>query len=272
MESNKILSADVLDIIFEGRNKEYGAYELRKTYNNRLRNALIGMVALCLLIFLSAFLATKVGNNKGPQMIVQDVQLQNVAQDKKPPPPPPPPPPKPPPPKVEITKFTPPKIVKDVEVKEPPPEQAKLEDTKIGNINQEGVKTDVVAPPVEQGTGVVAPKDDEDYDKVFTSVQVEAAFPGDWAKYLSRNLNPDVATENGAPPGNYTAYVQFVVDKQGNISEVQLDPSKPDPGYGMGQEAVRAIQRGPKWTPALQNGRNVISRKIQPITFQISDQ
>jgi protein TonB len=268
MDPKKILDSDILDIIFEGRNKEYGAYELRKTYNSRLRNAIIGMIALCLIVFLSSFLASKIGDGKPVQMVVQDVQLQNVNEDKKPPPPPPPPPPKPPPPKVEITKFTPPKIVKDVEVKEPPPEQEKLEDTKIGTINQEGVKSDVVAPPVEQGTGVVAPKDNEDYDKVFTSVQVEAAFPGDWGKYLSRNLNPDVATENGAPAGNYTVVVSFIVDKQGNISEVQADN---DPGYGMAAEAVRAIQRGPKWTPALQNGRNVISRKKQPITFQISE-
>ena len=93
-------------------------------------------------------LAKFVAPEKKTQILVQDVQLADVKQDEKKPEPPPPPPPKQEPPKVEITKFTPPKIVKDEEVKpeEKPPETEKLEDTKIGTINQEGEKTDVVAP------------------------------------------------------------------------------------------------------------------------------
>jgi len=51
MDSNKILNADILDIIFEGKNKEYGAYELRKTYNKRLLKAILGTVAIILLLF-----------------------------------------------------------------------------------------------------------------------------------------------------------------------------------------------------------------------------
>ena len=159
-----------------------------------------------------------------------------------------------------------------MEVKTPPPEQAKLDTAKIDNFDQKGVKSDVVAPPVEQGTGVVAPKVEEDYDKIFTSVQVEAGFPGGpaaWIKYCQRSINAQVGVDNGAPPGTYTVVVSFIVDKQGNISEVQAEN---DPGYGMAAEAVRAIQRGPKWTPALQNGRNVISRKKQPITFQVGEE
>jgi len=248
MEQNKILSADVLDIIFEGRNKEYGAYDLRKTYQRRLMIAIGGMVALCAIIFLATILSSFVAPEKKTQILVQDVQLANVQEEKKPEPPPPPPP-KQEPPKVEITKFTPPKIVKDEEVKpeEKPPEQEKLEDTKIGTINQEGEKTDVVAPPVEQSTGQVeAPKaQTEDYDKEFKTVQIEAKFPGGpdaWQKYLERNLNSNVPVDNGAPPGNYTVIVSFLVDKSGNISEVQ---ALNDPGYGTGVEAVRVIKKGP---------------------------
>ncbi|MGI8951458.1 MAG: energy transducer TonB [Chitinophagaceae bacterium] len=271
MEANKILNADILDIIFEGRNKDYGAYELRKTYNKRIISALIGMVVLCVAIYLITIVANHVGSSSKAPMTVQDVQLENVKEEKKPDVPPPPPPPKPPPPKVEITKFTPPKIVKDVEVKEPPPEQEKLVDTKIGTINQEGIKTDVVAPPVEEkGTGVVAPpKVEEDYNKEFKTVQIEAKFPGNWTSYLQRNLNADVPVQNGAPAGNYTVVVSFLVDKEGNISEVQ---ALNDPGYGIGAEAERVIKKGPKWIPAVQNGRNVIYRQKQPITFQVTEQ
>jgi periplasmic protein TonB len=276
MEQNKILSADVLDIIFEGRNKEYGAYDLRKTYQRRLMIAVGATIAICLIIFLVTILSSFVAPKKQTQILVQDVQLANVQEEKKPEEPPPPPPPKQEPPKVEITKFTPPKIVKDEEVKpeEKPPEQEKLEDTKIGTINQEGEKTDVVAPPVEQSTGQVeAPKAQaEDYDKEFKTVQIEAKFPGGagaWQKYLERNLNSNVPVDNGAPPGNYTVIVSFLVDKSGNISEVQ---SLNDPGYGTAGEAVRVIKKGPAWTPAVQNGRNVIYRQKQSITFQVSEQ
>ncbi|HAN37306.1 MAG TPA: energy transducer TonB, partial [Chitinophagaceae bacterium] len=191
-------------------------------------------------------------------------------------PPPPPPPPKVEPPKIEITKFTPPKIVKDEEVKpeDEIKQQDELDNTTIGKINQEGIKTDVVAPPVEEkGTGTVeAPKVEEDYDKEFKTVQIEAKFPGglgEWKRFLERNLNRDVPIDNGAPVGNYTVVVSFLVDKDGNVSEVRAENN---PGYGTSEEAVRVIKRGPKWTPAVQNGRNVIYRQKQTITFQVSEE
>lgn len=277
MDVNKILTADILDIVFEGRNKEYGAYQLRRTYNKRITYAIIGTVVVCLL-FLGGSLIANSSDKEKPQILVQDMELEKVNQDeKKPEPPPPPPPPKQEPPKVEITKFTPPKIVKDEEVKpeEEIKEVEKLEDTKIGTINQEGIKDEgIVAPPVEvKGTGVVeAPKQEEDYDKVFTVVQIPAEFPGGlpaWTKYLERNLNRDLPVENGAPPGKYTVIVSFIVDKNGGISEVKAEN---DPGYGTKDEAVRVIKRGPNWKPAVQNGRQVIYRHKQSITFMVSEE
>ncbi len=271
MDINKILTADILDIIFEGRNKEYGAYELRKTYNKRITYALILTVSICLLLLLGSILANTIGKNNN-KLLVNDASLENY-KEPPPPEPPPPPPPKQEPPKVEITKFTPPKIVKDEEVKEPPPEQEKLEETKIGTINQEGTKDEgIVAPPVEKGTGVVeAPKVEEDYDKVFTVVQIPAEFPGGlpaWTKYLQRNLNSDIPVQNGAPAGKYTVVVSFIVDKTGKISDVQAEN---DMGYGTKDEAVRVIKRGPDWKPAVQNGRNVTYRARQQVTFVVSE-
>ena len=273
MEANKIMNADILDILFDGRNKAYGAYELRKSYNKRMIRALITMLAVCLIIFIGSAIAKKIDEGKPKKMEVKDVVLEDIkTPEKKDEPPPPPPPPKEPP-KVQVTKFTPPKIVKDEEVKpeEKPPEQEKLEDTKIGAFNQEGIKSDVVEAPVEKGTGKVeAPKvATEDYDKEFTSVQVEAKFPGDWSKYLTRNLNSQVPADNGAPPGRNTVTVSFLVAKDGNISEVK---ALNDPGYGCGDEAVRVIKKGPKWQPAIQNGRNVIYRQKQNIVFVVQDQ
>ena len=275
MEINKILSADILDILFDGRNKEYGAYDLRKTYSKRITYAMVGTFVICLLLLVGSIIANSTSKGK-TEIVVADVTLEKVNEEKKPEPPPPPPPPKQEPPKVEITKFTPPKIVPDEQVKpdEEIKEVEKLEDTKIGTINQEGAKDEgVVAPPPEKGTGVVeAPKVEEDYDKVFTVVQIAAEFPGGlpaWSKYLERNLNRDLPVENGAPPGKYTVIVSFIVSKTGDISEVAAEN---DPGYGTKAEAIRVITKGPKWKPAVQNGRNVIYRHKQSITFQVSDE
>ena len=273
MESNKILSADVLDIIFEGRNKDYGAYELRKTYNKRLAIALGVMAGVIVLIFI-AYLASSAmgGDDDAKKVIVQDVQLEEVKQEDKKEPPPPPPPPKPEPPKVEITKFTPPKIVKDEEVKEEekPPEVEKLEETKIGTINQEGEKDlGIVAPPVsDEGKGVIeAPKkDDTDYDKTFTKVEIESEYPGGasaWQRYLNKNLRyPQDAIDNEIQG---TVVVQFIVDKAGIVSEVEAisGPSE------LRDEAVRVIKKSGQWTPAVQNGRQVKSYKKQPIVFRL---
>lgn len=276
MDINKIQSADILDILFDGRNKEYGAYDLRKTYNKRIKLSLAGMVIICILMLVGSLVANSTKKSSAA-IVVADMSLENVAkEEKKPEPPPPPPPPKQEPPKVEMAKFTPPKIVKDEEVKpeEEIKEVEKMEDTKIGTINQEGAKDEgVVAPPVEKATGVVeAPKVEEDYDKVFTVVQIAAEFPGGlpaWTKYLERNLNRDLPVENGAPPGKYTVVVSFIVSKTGAISDVVAEN---DPGYGTKAEAIRVITKGPSWKPAVQNGRNVIYRHRQSITFQVSEE
>ncbi len=77
MESNKILNADLLDILFEGKNKEYGAYELRKTYNKRITIAIISIAFICLLFFLTQILAND--NNKEKNAItVTDVKLEDI--------------------------------------------------------------------------------------------------------------------------------------------------------------------------------------------------
>lgn len=276
METNKILSADILDIIFEGRNKEYGAYELRKTYKNRLMIAIVATLLVCLAFLIGSLIANMKKDDK-KEYVVQDVNLADVKEEKQPEPPPPPPPPKQEPPKVEIAKFTPPKIVEDnkVEEKNEIKEVQELEDKKIGTINQEGIKDEgIVAPVEEKGTGVAeAPKQEtEDYDKEFTSVQIEAQFPGGnaaWRRYLERNLNNNVVQEQGAPPGKYTVVVSFRVDKDGSITEVKAEN---DPGYGTADEAVRVIKKGPKWTPAQQNGRSVIYRQRQSITFVYTEE
>lgn len=272
MEANKILSADLLDIVFEGKNKEYGAYELRKTYNRRIARALMITAAIALLALLGSVLASNM-KSSGPKKVKMDeLQLQDIKQeDKKIEPPPPPPPPPPEPPKVKMEQFTPPVIKKDEEVEKPPPQQEELKEVKIADVSQEGVKeTDIPTPAViDEGKQIVEEKKEEDENKIFDKVEIEASFPGGeskWRQYLERNCNGQVATDNGAPEGTYTTMVQFVVDKEGKISDVKALTSH---GYGMEQEAIRTIQKGPNWTPAIQNGNKVKAYRRQPITFQV---
>jgi len=275
LDVNKIMSADILDIIFDGRNKDYGAYELRKSYTKRLTLALAGMAAILALVFIGYFVANTIAaNSKKEAMVVKDVQLEEIKQEeKKNEPPPPPPPPKQEPPKVEMAKFTPPKIVKDEEVKEEekPPEQEKLEDTKIGTVNQEGVKDEGIVAPVDNGKGVVeAPKkEEEDWDKTFTKVEIESDYPGGqgaWIRYLTKTLvYPQDAQDNEIQG---TVVVQFIVDKEGNVSDVEAISGPNE----LRAEAVRVIKKSGKWTAAVQNGRQVKSYKKQPITFRLEAQ
>lgn len=274
METNKILTTDILDIIFDGRNKAYGAYELRKSYNLRLRKALTGTVAVCLFIFLASFVANKVKTKK-TVLLVHDISLENLAQEVKKPELPVIPPPKAEPPKVEISRFTPPKIVVDTDVKDDDQmkEMDQMEKTKISNYSQNGTADDgIVAAPVEASIGKVEPLEKEpDYESIFNVVQIPSEFPGGkeaWQKYLERNLNRDLPVDNGAPVGKYTVVVTFIVDKTGAISNVDAEN---DPGYGTKNEAIRVIQKGPSWTPAIQNGRKVIYRHKQSISFVVSE-
>lgn len=126
MEANKILHSDLLDIVFDNRNKEYGAYQLRKGYNTRLLISLAGVVVFTGMLFGANYLVQHSGVSKKQALAVVDVQLEEIKEEKKAEAlPPPPPPPKAPIQKVEIIKFTPPRIVKDNEVKQEdkPPEQ-----------------------------------------------------------------------------------------------------------------------------------------------------
>jgi len=275
MDAREIIKASILDITFDGRNKEYGAYDLRKNYNKRLLEAMCIMVVSTIVIIAAGLLLNASGRHeKRVAMVVADVQLEQVAEEKKLAPPPPPP--KALPQKIEIAKFTAPKIVKDNEVKQEdrPPEQEKLEDTKIGTINQEGVKDEGVVGPPQGATGgkgvVEAPKpsDGEDYDKTFVKVEIESEYPGGapaWLRYLNKNFRyPDDALTNEVQG---TVMVQFIVDREGNVSDVEV-VSGPETG-GLREEAIRVIQKSGKWTPAIQNGRKVKSYKRQPVVFKL---
>lgn len=274
MEKSAILNADLLDIIFEGRNKEYGAYELRRTYNRRLRFSVAVMLLLALMLSIGQLIAGMLpGKDARTAMVPTDLALEKVTppEDE---PPPVIPPPTPPPQQIQTIQYTAPVIVdEEVPEDEKPPEMTELEDSKIDVVTKEGDKFDgIVAPPEEDGNKgiIVAPKQkEEDLNTPFLKVEIESSYPGGkaaWERFLKRNLRyPQDAQDNGIQ--GYVV-VQFVVDREGNVSQVHAISGPPE----LRAEAERVIGKSGKWEPAIQNARKVPSYKKQPIGFALQDQ
>ena len=80
MEANKILQADVLDLLFEHRNKEYGAYELRKKYNKRITLALLITASLAVGIVGASFLSSALSSSDDDTVEVRDVVVENIKE------------------------------------------------------------------------------------------------------------------------------------------------------------------------------------------------
>ncbi|MEO6537780.1 MAG: energy transducer TonB [Ferruginibacter sp.] len=111
----------------------------------------------------------------------------------------------------------------------------------------------------------------DDLNKIYVRVDEEAQFPGgvlSWQKFLEKNLNMALLKPYGAPDGTYQITVRFIVSYSGIITDVT---SLTKFGYGMENEAMRIIKAGPKWTPAINNGRRVNSFKTQQVTFIINN-
>jgi protein TonB len=201
-------------------------------------------------------------------VIVDTIVLTGVAKEIVPPPPAP----------VHVHPVA---TVKDVTIRivpdnvqtDPIPENKDIETAKIGTVTVAGPEDDLVAPPAALGDGkenvVVAPKVED--DAPYTDVQIESTYPGGvpaWARFLNKNFRyPDAAVSDGVTG---TILVRFIVDKDGNVSDVEA-VSGPDKD-GLREEAVRVIKKSGKWVPAVQNGRNVKSYKRQPVTFVLGDQ
>jgi len=98
----------------------------------------------------------------------------------------------------------------------------------------------------------------------------ESFFGGDefaWRKFLEKNLDAGVPVRNRAPVGKYTVVVQFIVDRQGHLSDITPLTNF---GFGMEGEVIRLLKKSPPWSPAIQFGKIVDSYKKQPVTFVVA--
>jgi len=272
MNIQQIQRADLLDILFEGRNKDYGAYDLRKSYNSRLRRAIAGMLALCLLLFIGFTVAGNVQHTAPQLLIIDSVTLARVDQPVKTPP-------------VAIPKplhvAAPAPTMRIVTMRIVPDDQVRPDDKPQPDVVPDNVRIDVITNLTAPGEDVVRPlndgngpgsnvvnapvKSDAGDNTIFSKVEIESEFEGGsgaWQRFLSKNFRVPDAPEGDSSTA--TVRVRFIVDKEGMISDVKaLDGPAP-----LQKEAMRVIRLSKKWKPAIQNGRAVNSYKIQPITIR----
>jgi len=245
------------DLVFENRNKEYGAYELRTKYESWLIKAFIitftSITIIVVVPILVRIFSEKLATIK--PTISDEITLEAPPVDETPPPPPV----EPPPPVQKTIQFTPPVIVPDEKVEEPPPTQVEIEETKVSTVTQEG--ENIVDLPPEN------PVVDPDEGKVFTIVEEMPSFPGGEEKmlqYIANNIKyPAVAREN-----NITGrvYVSFVVDKDGKIKDAKVLRGI---GGGCDEEALRVVKMMPEWKAGKQNGRAVQVQFNLPVNFTL---
>ncbi|AYQ34502.1 energy transducer TonB [Runella sp. SP2] len=272
MAENKSSTMTLDDIVFENRNKAYGAYDLRKVYRPTLTKSMLIGGAIFVLAMLSPALISLIPKEEEEQFM-QEIDLMKM-------PPPPidpnePPPPPPPPievPKVATIKFLPPEVKKDEEVPEetPPPVVEELEKAVVADKTQEGdenAQEAIVAPeetaPVKEEVKVVEAAPVE--EQIFQVVEQNPEFPGGMAglgQYLQKNLKYPAAASRANVSGR--VFLTFVVNTDGSIQDIQVLKGL---GFGCDEEAQRVVKGMPKWKPGKQSGRNVRVKYNLPISF-----
>lgn len=262
-----IIKNQWLDIVFEGRNKIYGAYELRKSNGKTTVKALV----IGSLIFSFAVAAPLIASflpDSEEEVVNNDIKIATVKlppkkEEIKPNQPPPPPPP----PKVDQVKFVKPVVAKANEITEDPPKIVDLKDKKVGNETIKGDPDAVLTVDEPVGKGPVTEIIQEDNNVYNTAgIEVKPDFPGGIEKFYKFVGNNYKTPEEEGLKGK--VYVTFVVEKDGSLTDIKV---LRDIGYGTGAEAIRVLKKCPKWTPGEQNGKKVRVLYSLPITIQSAE-
>ncbi len=262
------------DLIFEGKNKSYGAYYLRKTSSKRHIRAIGIVVIFAMAVIFLPMLIKSVIPEKEVEMevgpvelsdlnIKEDVKEENQIQEIEAPPPPL---------LKETVKMTELVVTADENVKEEDMQktQEELTETKaaisIADVAGTTDGTGVDIADLQEHKAVVAEPVKE---QVFDHVEQMPQFPGgdkELMKFLNENIKyPHIAAEQGV---SGTVRLRFVVDKDGNVGEVQVQRSV-DPS--LDKEAIRVVKLLPKWIPGKQNGRPVAVWYNVPVKFQLQN-
>lgn len=270
MNSDRILQSDVLDIIFENRNKIYGAYELRRNYNVRLKKAIVFTITLAS-IFIALQYLKKSSTMVPASNLVSDtttVKFTPVNIEKPKPQQTPALKTKP----VATITYKTPTIVADNKVKDTVHTIANILNTKISmnDIKGENAGDKIVPPPADgalNGNPNVITKKDVMDDKPLSTSEIMPQFPGGvnaLIKFLQQNLNQP----NDLEQEKLVVIAHFVIDVSGNIQNIKIEQhARPD----LDADVVRVLKRMPQWTAGMQNGRKVSVIYRLPVTFIAHD-
>ena len=254
-----------LDIVFEGKNKAYGAYDLRKKNTKTTVKALIiGAVVFSVAVAAPLIMSLLPDSSSDDESLDTKIVTMKLPPKKEEPKKDLPPPP-PPPPKVDQVKFVKPVVAKADEVTEEPPKITEIKDKKLGNETIKGdPDAELTVEPVGNGPAAVVEEDTKVYGTA--GIEVIPEFPGGMEKFygfVSRNYQ---APEEEGLKGK--VFVTFVVEKDGSLTDIKVIR---DIGYGTGKEAIRVLNKCPKWTPGEQNGKKVRVQYSLPITIQSAE-
>jgi protein TonB len=262
-----------LDLVFDHRNKNYGAYELRQSYAGTVVRAMgITFTGLTVLIGLSFFLKGKnvessTFHDKGLVVVIDphiklpvDPIKKNVVPLK-------PLKQKTLPPVVATLKNLPPVAAPD-QISQKPVETAKLATATISNETVQGKPgNDNALPSTSDGNGSQPAVDESihpnfDLDVMPEPVGGEKA----WSKFLNKNLRfPDAAQDEKV---SGKVFISFIIEKDGSLSNLTVDKAA---GHGFDEEALRVLKLAKAWKPGMQNGQPVRVRYTIPINFQLSE-
>lgn len=275
-EDNTYNSSPTLDeMVFENRNKAYGAYDLRTSYRSILTKSFIFGTILFLVAAITPFVIMKIKQMNAKEAtevnanlidILPEEQIIEEIKEEEPPPPPPPPKEEP---QQEVIQNVVPEPVKAPKVETPPPPITKQLETTTGLANQEGVKTPTYTPPppppgpTKSTTVEVKPQVSE--TQVYTEVEQLAEFPGGINSFRSKvSSNFDTSVMDG-DEGTVKTEITFVVERDGSITDIKANGSNKD----FNAEAIRTVKSVKnKWAPAKINGQSVRYRFRMPLTMQ----
>lgn len=271
MKPEKILESEIIDIVFENRNKDYGAYELRKNYSRRINKAIGFTASLVVLLALSQ--SFKVPVKKGsvvleiPEVVkLTQVELPKDAEQPKE---------KEPAKTVQqkdasTAAVAPPQIVKDHLANNNMSDIDKIDTSLIAGAERDGKRmyneVGVSIDPPQEGKGNITQPvvEEEAPAEPMTFAENMPEFPGGkeaLIRFLQKNLQQPNDFEEGE---KVTVIASFVVDKDGSITGINITQhGRKD----LDNEVVRVIKKMPHWKPGNQNGRSVAVYYKVPVTF-----
>ena len=256
-----------LELVFEKRNKEYGAFYLRQHYAGNVVKAMAitfsSVALLCgtaILLMPAQVQQRVIEVITNPRLVIQRPPIEPI----KPPEPIKASKPVPPSAPAATIKFVVP-VVTAAPVTENPPKNVDLTEA-IGPVTTKGPSSQGNALPVDDGNGT-APEP----DKIYTLDGLEAmpepvGGESAWNKFLSRNLRFPNEAQDAQVSGR--VFVSFIIEKDGHLSNIVVLHGA---GYGFDEEAVRVLKLAKAWKPGIQNGQPVRVKYIIPMNFQFAE-